>query len=386
MQSHISSLFNTPFVENLDAQAWQLLQDDLFLRWTLSPDEGTATYWEKWMGGDPDRIAAVHKAQEIIRDLSLLEAPRGAEQLSSGIWSGVQSRLAAQAFGTREANDLAPVIPIQAGTRRRQRRVLYWAAASIVILLAAGTVLRYYNGQIRPFSPQVASRLVDKELQRTNPTDAAREVLLVDGSKVILQPGATIRHAAFLQPDKREVYLEGNAFFDIAKDASRPFYVYTKDLVVHVLGTSFHVTTNKDNGDVTVLVQSGKISVSQKSNPARKQLILVSNQKVLYREQTQDLVQADEVPEKVAAYRPSAAAPIPFNFDETPVVEIFHSLESAYGIPMHFDPKTFASCTVTTSLADETFEEKLKIICVAINASYKIEGNQVFIDGKGCKE
>jgi hypothetical protein len=228
--------------------------------------------------------------------------------------------------------------------------------------------------------------MVDQELQRTNPTDVAHEVLLVDGSKVILQPGATIRHAAFLHPDKREVYLEGNAFFDIAKDASRPFYVYTKDLVVRVLGTSFHVTTNKDNGDVTVLVQSGKIAVSQKSNPARKQLILVSNQKVLYRGQTQDLVQGDEVPGKVAEYRPPATAPIPFNFDETPVAEIFHSLESAYGIPVHFDPKTFATCTVTTSLADETFEEKLKIICEAISASYKIEGNQVFIDGKGCKE
>ncbi|HXO75157.1 MAG TPA: FecR domain-containing protein, partial [Puia sp.] len=187
------------------------------------------------------------------------------------------------------------------------------------------------------------------------------------------------------QKDKGEVHLEGNAFFEIAKENNRPFNVYTKDLVVHVLGTSFNVTTNKNNGDVTVLVQSGKVAVSKLTNPTKQQLILVSNQQVLYKEQTHDLVQ-NTSGETTVPYKPSVTKPIPFNFEEAPVVEILQTLEDAYGIPLHYDKQTFASCMVTTSLADETFEEKLKIVCEAIGATYKIEGNGVFIDGKPCKE
>ena len=362
-------------MQHLDEQVWTLLQNDLFLRWTLSADETTTAFWEKWMEEHPDRPGLVRRAQEIIRELSSLENPKDTEQFSADIWADVQARL------TTTTPDMAVIRP----RATISRRWLYWAAACLLGLIITGTVLRYHNPHNQQVSPQVATHVIDQDLLRTNFSATDREVLLVDGSTVILQPGASIRHAAFLEKDKREVYLEGNAFFEIAKDADRPFYVYTKDLVVRVLGTSFNVTTNKDNGDVTVLVQSGKVAVSKKTNPAHQPLILVSNQQVLYKEQTHDLVQANPATEKVTSYRSSTATSTPFNFEEAPVADIFRTLENAYAIVLHYDQKTFSACAVTTSLTDETFEEKLKIICEAIGATYTIKDNEVFIDGKPCK-
>lgn len=321
----------------------------------------------------PDGTSLARRAREIALQLTYMERPENAERLSADIWTGVEGRL-----------DLIPSIPLQ--KQRSLPRWSYWAAACLLGLVITGAVLLFHKPRSQPAMPQVATLLVNKDLQRTNLTQTDHEVLLVDGSKVILQPGASIRHAAFLQSDKREVYLEGNAFFEIAKDAGRPFYVYTKDLVVRVLGTSFNVTTNKDNGDVTVLVHSGKVAVSKKTNPAKQQLILVSNQQVLYKEQTHDLISASEGQGKPASDQPQAVASIPFHFEETPVVEIFQTLENAYGIPLHYNKQVFSACMITTSLADETFEEKLKIICEAIGATYKIDGNGVYIDGKPCKE
>jgi ferric-dicitrate binding protein FerR (iron transport regulator) len=332
----------------------------------------------------PDRISLADRAREIVRDLAFIEKPADAESLATEIWAGLESGINAT---TPHGAHLPQGRIVPLSKRRLRPRWPYWTAAACLSgLIITAAILKYLPAHNRPASQQVATLILDQDLQRTNQTSTDREILLVDGSKVILKPGARIRHAAFLQNDKREVYLEGNAFFEIAKDANRPFYVYTKDLVVHVLGTSFNVTTNKDNGDVTVLVQSGKVAVSKKIDPERQQLILVSNQKVMYKEQTHDLVRTNETPETILPSEPTAAASIPFNFEEAPVVEIFQTLENAYGIPLHYDPKNFSACIVTTSLSDETFEEKLKIICVAIGATYKIEGNEVFIDGKPCKE
>jgi transmembrane sensor len=359
-------------VEHIDEKVWALLQDDRFIQWVQSPTEDATAAWEKWMDEDPARIALVRKAREIARDLTTMEDPADAQQLSAEIWTDVISKL--------------DTTPMYRSAPLPHKKIWPWlAAASLVGLLITGAaVLKYYHPHNHS-NIQVATRVVDQDLQRTNHTTSEQEVLLVDGSKVILQPGASIRHTAFFQKDKREIHLEGNAFFEIAKESNRPFYVYTKDLVVHVLGTSFNVTTNKTNGDVTVLVQSGKVAVSKLTNPTKQQLILVSNQQVLYKEQTHDLVQ-NTFDETVVPYKPTIIAPVSLNFDEAPVVEILQTLENAYGIPFHYDKKTFASCMLTTTLGDETFEEKLKIVCEAIGATYVIRGNEVYIEGKPCKE
>lgn len=368
-------------MEHIDEKVWALLQDDRFIQWVESPTEDSTATWEKWMDEDPDRIALVRKAREIARDLTTVEDPADAEQLSAEIWTDVISKLdATPMYRSGTHSD-----PFNKHIPSRHRRLWPWlAAACLVGLIVTGVTLKYYHPH-NPSIAQVATLVMDQDLQRTNQTSSEQEVLLVDGSKVILQPGASIRHAAFFQKDKREIHLEGNAFFEIAKENNRPFYVYTKDLVVHVLGTSFNVTTNKNNGDVTVLVQSGKVAVSKLTNPAKQQLILVSNQQVLYKEQTHDLVQ-NISGETEKPYKPTVIAPIPFSFDEAPVVEILQTLENAYGIPFHYNKQTFASCMLTTSLGDETFEEKLKIVCEAIGATYLIQGNEVYIEGKPCKD
>lgn len=367
-------------MENLDQQVWALLQDEQFIKWVHYPDEETSAYWEKWMEEHPGRPALLRQARALALDLAGTEKPKEALQMAEAIWTGVQEKLTVSA----PAGEV-----ISMNHRRSLRKTWYWAAACVLGLAVAVAAIRSALTQKESATvvpQQVATLLVKDDLQRTNQTSSDQEVWLVDGSRVILHPGARIRHAAFLHKDKREVYMEGNAFFEVAPDAGRPFNVYTKDLVVRVLGTSFHVTTNKDNGDVTVLVRSGKVAVTRKTSPSQQQLILETNQRVLYKEQTHDLVQA--LTDKTIASPEQLPVPAatPLNFEEAPVVEIFQTLEKAYGIPLHYDKKTFSSCMVTTSLADETFEEKLKIICEAIGATYKIVDYGVLIEGKPCKE
>jgi ferric-dicitrate binding protein FerR (iron transport regulator) len=310
-------------------------------------------------------------------DQAYTEKPEETRQLADAIWSDITTRLDTRSTDTAEA----PVRP---------RRLMGPIAASITgLIVVIGVITWQTNRPHRPpltqDGPKVANLLVRQDLDRVNQTDRSQTVYLVDGSRVILQPGSGIRHAAFLQKDKREVYLEGNAFFDVAKDAHRPFYVYSGDLVVRVLGTSFKVATDKESGDITVLVTTGKVAVTKKTAPLPHPLILTTNQIAFYKVHSRDLVQLRAEKKDLAPDLIPAAPAVSFNFDETPVEEIFQTLENAYGIPFHYDKATFSHCVLTTSLTDESLEEKIRIICEAIGATYELREDGIFLEGKPCK-
>jgi len=305
------------------------------------------------------------------------ESPEDVRQLADSIWSDVRARLDTGSTDTAET----PV---------RRLRLTGRVAASITGLLLLGAFLIWQSNRPRrspplQTGPVVANLLVRQDLDRVNQTDRSQTVYLVDGTKVILQPGSGIRHAAFLQKDKREVYLQGNAYFDVAKDARRPFFVYSGDVVVRVLGTSFKVATDKESGDITVLVTTGKVAVTKKTAPSPEPLILTTNQMACYKGHSRDLVQLKPQTNDLAPDPIPAAPAISFNFDETPVTEIFQTLENAYGIPFHYDRSTFSHCVLTTSLTDESLEQKIRIICEAIGATYELKEDGIFLEGKPCK-
>jgi ferric-dicitrate binding protein FerR (iron transport regulator) len=310
-------------------------------------------------------------------DQAYTEKPEEIRQLADAIWSDITIRLDTGSTDTAQA----PV---------RRKHLTGPIAASITgLLVIIGAITwqtsRRHQSPLTQDGPKVANLLVRQDLDRVNQTDRSQTVYLVDGSRVILQPGSGIRHAAFLQKDKREVYLEGNAFFDVAKDARRPFYVYSGDIVVRVLGTSFKVATDKESGDITVLVTTGKVAVTKKTAPLPQPLILTTNQIAFYKGHSRDLVQLQAEKKDLSPDLIPAAPAISFNFDETPVEEIFQTLENAYGIPFHYDKVTFSHCVLTTSLTDESLEEKIRIICEAIGATYELREDGIFLEGKPCK-
>jgi transmembrane sensor len=379
-------------LRNFDDPVWQFLRDDQFIKWVYSPDAHTIRYWEEWMEKNPGQTPVLLKAREMARDLAYAERPVAAQELSAEIWTGIRKSIDQpdlDHIDLSEESTPPQHIPSLLHPQHRRRNAWYLAAACLAGLLFWGARMVYHDrigNWIPAPSQNVANLLVKEDLDRVNQTTRNQEVYLVDGSRVVLQPGSGIRHAAYLQKDKREIYLQGNAFFDVAKDPHRPFYVYAGDLVVHVLGTSFTLTTNKGNGEVTIIVRSGKVAVSRKSDPqqAANQLILTKNEKIIYGG-SHDLVPIAANDRDVSAETAITAPPIDFNFEEMPVVKIFQTLENAYGIPFHYDENVFSRCVLTTTLSKETFEEKLKIICEATGASYRIDMNGVFIEGKPCK-
>lgn len=358
-------------MEHFDDQLDRFLNDDRFIAWVTHPDEETDAYWQQWMEENPGQVSSLLQAREWLSGLPLSSPPHLVQKIATDIWKAVDTQIETQ---DNKAISHQPV----------KKNNWYFMAASVAgLLISIGGYYLFPNK--RPAEKNtdhtaIESNFTGNNLLRTNTGTASKVVYLVDGSKITLQPGSSIKHITFLQKDKREVELQGSAFFDVAKDAKRPFYVYVNNIVLRVLGTSFNVTTGTNNSEIRVLVHTGKVTVYKKDeNLDQKNVTLTPNQQITYEAHTQKLIkstfEAALSPPKYMHHDNDQM----FRFEETPVSEIFSVMQRAYGIPIEYNKKKTAGYKVTSYMNDGSFRDKLEIICAAINATYSIGDNKVII-------
>jgi ferric-dicitrate binding protein FerR (iron transport regulator) len=175
----------------------------------------------------------------------------------------------------------------------RIKRIKWAAVAALLIgFLAYGSYTLISQMQARPRHKFQA--IIPKESrQTTNTTNLPMMVLLEDQSRVLLDPGASVSYLPGFSSDKREVYLEGAAFFDIARNARKPFIVYSNKTVIKVLGTSFKVKPDELTHELEVAVVTGKVQVFEnkmmvKDSSTDKGIIITPNQRVFYNEEKRE--------------------------------------------------------------------------------------------------
>lgn len=154
-----------------------------------------------------------------------------------------------------------------------ERRNNYWwrIAAALAIILLAGFLLRNFLNQEEKWLEQTA----EKEILEIN---------LQDGTKVFLNTGSSLSYPETFSSKERLVRLKGEAFFEVVKDQSKPFRVNSPELEVQVLGTSFNVRDELQNGLASVSVEEGKVKVS--SIFARQTLMLVAQESAILENNT----------------------------------------------------------------------------------------------------
>ncbi len=139
-------------------------------------------------------------------------------------------------------------------SRKKRRRIGFSVIGGIAAALIAFSVFLFSLGQDYPYqAPQAYTSFFNKG----NDSDI---ISLPDGSTVWIMGGSSLRYSAGASNDEaqRTVYLEGEAFFDVAKDTLHPFVVKTPNLSVVAVGTRFNVR-NKDGEDVEVMLEEGSV-------------------------------------------------------------------------------------------------------------------------------
>ena len=278
----------------------------------------------------------------------------------------------------------------------RRRRYRIWAVASVAAIAAVGIFFFVPNFTFRK-DAEFAENSTDKKIEGAviNTTSSPLWVQLEDGTAVTLDPQSKLTDIDFSKAE-RTVHLEGKAFFNVARNPKRPFYIVTENIVTRVLGTSFTVHAPKGKEE-TVAVKTGRVAVYRKEEKARISLpdfyvTVTPNHQVHFDHKRQKLVAeivehpalipAAEHEENIGAASPQA--PIRMEFDGTPVEKIFKKLEAAYGISIKYDAKKIANCSLTITLVDEDLFTRLQAVCDAIGGSYHVAGTEILVKNAGC--
>lgn len=342
--------------------------DDSFVAWVKEGRD--SAHWEQLMTQHPDKHEAMLQARAIIQAAVQLPAFQLKEQDQLQMWDKIQDRI-----------ETGAAVPL---AKRRFYR--YWAAAAVCII--AGATLWW----TRPKEPAtVYSRLLreaklegDKHLEEVNEGERLKTVRLPDGSSVVLQPGARISYPVCSAGNcTREVYLSGAAFFEVSRNTLQPFVVYANEMVINVLGTSFHVKAYQQDSLVEVQVKTGKVALSVQSPGNKAVSNLSANQRAVLQRNT--LAISVTLPERVKA-DPKASETINYSFvfNDAPVDSVIATIENAYGVHFSYDKQLLADCRLTASLTDEPLYEKIRLICKALEAGCIIEGNDIILTAKGC--
>jgi ferric-dicitrate binding protein FerR (iron transport regulator) len=156
------------------------------------------------------------------------------------------------------------------------RRIpILWRSIAAVILLGF-CMYTYYH--YFPFSTQAKAT---KNIAVTKtPSRSKSKIYLSDGSVVTLNSETVLKYPASFEGATREVYLNGEAFFNVAKDHTHPFIVHAGKMNIKVLGTSFNVKSYSNDKNIETTLIKGAIEVTLSDRPSDR-IILKPNEKLI---------------------------------------------------------------------------------------------------------
>lgn len=350
------------------------ITDDGFIRWVNQPDEATNQFWAGFLAANPQQTATVQQARRLVQHLERTQhdpTDAGDEPVRR-MWKQIERKTATDG-------------PVRQWPLWRSYG---WYAAAASVVLVLGTFGWFNQRSATPTAAHLPAvmRVTADTLQVAGAFKTVKgplSVSLTDGSRVQLSANSSLRFPAQFDAQRREVYLIGEAFFDVTRRPEHPFLVHTDDLVTRVLGTRFRVKAYPDKGQVSVDVRTGKVAVfvrnSEQDNRMTNQSVtLTPNQQAVYELTGERLSKAiSENP------LPLEGEPV-LAFDEAPIQAVFAAVERLYGIPIQYDRDRLANCTLTTSIDALPLFDQLNLVCKAINATYQQRDGRIVVNGGGC--
>ena len=231
-------------------------------------------------------------------------------------------------------------------------------AAALVILIGATLYLTVFNK-----GSQTLLSLHNSEESSTVATT------LEDGSTVFLAKNTTLSYPKHFDKSRREVRMEGNAYFEISKNPAKPFIVETELITIEVLGTSFNVTVS-DTPMPSIAVNTGKVSVTLKSNGQR--VTLLAGESAVVSSGSLKSIPTEDF-EQFRLYMNR----IHFKDEKlSDVVRIIN--KNSPGLYIELAPE-IEERLITATFTGNSPDTMAQLICVALNLNYTVQTGKILI-------
>ena len=235
----------------------------------------------------------------------------------------------------------------------------FWLRVAAVIVFMVGS---YWILQDKLFEQKYL-------IVQNDSRDKLKVITLEDGTKVTLNYQANLYYPKHFKKKYRNVKLEGNAFFNVAKSKTKPFSIETDLTLIEVLGTSFDVRAGKKKTQVTVA--TGKVRVS---NISDKNVFveLIPNEQAIH--------EGDEIQKnKVKGDNYFSWKTGTFRFKDHSLAEVVEILERRFHFDYHFENEDLKLRELTADFNGETLDDIIEIIQLSCQVRINLKSNQLII-------
>ena len=245
----------------------------------------------------------------------------------------------------------------------------------VFIILAAGTWYYVSKRGGATATEQVAY------VKKTSEYGQKSTIPLPDGSVVKLNAGSKLIFPKLFEGDTREVTLEGEAFFEVARNENKPFVVRSGDLVTTVLGTSFNVKAYPEDPEIAVAVATGKVKVETVSSGGEaKPQFLTPNMVASYNLTAQKInISSYNNISNLLAWREGV-----LQFDAVPFTEVASTLERWYGVTVTLENENIGQCLIVGTFKNKSLARVMQVLKHAIDIEYQLTTNGLTVRGNGC--
>ncbi len=199
---------------------------------------------------------------------------------------------------------------------------------------------------------------------------------LPDGTKVTLNSGSTVKYTRNESLNYRKVKLNGEAFFEVTRDTTRPFIIDAGPAQIKVLGTSFNVNAYPENKSVEVTVSAGLVAMSSLHEDGN-QIVLNQGNTGIYSKNRDEL-------KLIVSGRVNANAWLTqkLEFTDTPLEEVIEVLNHTYQSEIVIQDPSLANYTITVSFNKQELDAVLKVLASTLDLKIEKDGEQIIIESE----
>ncbi|HYW94467.1 MAG TPA: FecR domain-containing protein [Bacteroidales bacterium] len=201
---------------------------------------------------------------------------------------------------------------------------------------------------------------------------------LPDGSTVTLNKGAVLEFPRKFETGLRQVKLNGEAFFNVHRDITRPFSVRSGSFRLQVLGTSFNMVAWKKNDFIEVVVKTGEVEIYP-AKKAKKHQILSAGQIAIYSRDKKIILKEQNQDPNFDTWASGH-----LEFKDAPMEEVAATIENLYHIKVIFRNDAIRKCRFTVSIDNISLPYVLKTIEDTLNIKVTRQEKVVYLSGEGC--
>ena len=238
--------------------------------------------------------------------------------------------------------------------------------AEVTIKMSANGVITYV---INPNAeaPKVATNSFNT---LSTPTGGQYNIVLADGTKVFLNAVSSIKYPTQFNGNQRVVELEGEAYFEVAKDRTKPFIVKSGNQAIEVLGTHFNVHAYDNEAVVKTTLLEGSVAVTHKNQKA----ILKPGQQSNVSDNFNKIAIREVDTEAAIAWKNGR-----FKFDNADLKTVMRQLERWYGIKVEYRGDVSQVTFNGGTFRNKNLSEVLKVLELS-NIKFKVEGKTIIVD------